>query len=51
MGRRSRQAASDSWDKMVEKAERDLEIKTRRRDRKNEIIRLQNPKITAYLEI
>ena len=35
MGRSSRQAASDiSWDKMVEKAERDLEIKTRRRDRK-----------------
>ena len=35
MGRSSRQAASDiSWDKMAEKAERDLEIKTRRRDRK-----------------
>ena len=32
MGRSSRQAASDiSWDKM---AERDLEIRTRRRDRK-----------------
>ena len=35
MGRSSRQAASDiSWDKMAEKAERDLEIRTRRRDRK-----------------
>ena len=35
MGRSSRQAASDiSWDKMAEKAERYLEIKTRRRDRK-----------------
>ena len=35
MGRSSRQAAIDiSWDKMVEKAERDLEIRTRRRDRK-----------------
>ena len=35
MGRSSRQAASDiSWNKMAEKAERDLEIKTRRRDRK-----------------
>ena len=33
--RSSRQAASDiSWDKMAEKAERDLEIRTRRRDRK-----------------
>ena len=31
----SRQAASDiSWDKMAEKAERGLEIRTRRRDRK-----------------
>ena len=35
MCRTSRQAASDiSWDKMAEKAERDLEIRTRRRDRK-----------------
>ena len=35
MGRSSRQATSDiSWDKMAEKAERDLEIRTRRRDRK-----------------
>ena len=35
MGRSSRQAASDiSWDKTAEKAERDLEIRTRRRDRK-----------------
>ena len=35
MGRSSRQAASDiSWDKMAEKAERDLEIRTRQRDRK-----------------
>ena len=35
VGRSSRQAASDiSWDKMAEKAERDLEIRTRRRDRK-----------------
>ena len=35
MGRSSRQAASDiSWDKMAEKAKRDLEIRTRRRDRK-----------------
>ena len=35
MGRSSRQAASDiSWDKMAEKAKRDLEIKTRQRDRK-----------------
>ena len=35
MGRSSRQATSDiSWDKMVEKAEWDLEIRTRRRDRK-----------------
>ena len=35
MGRSSRQAASDIlWDKMAEKAERDLEIRTRRRDRK-----------------
>ena len=35
MGRSSRQAASDiSWDKMAEKAEWDLEIRTRRRDRK-----------------
>ena len=35
MGQSSRQAASDiSWDKMAEKAERDLEIRTRRRDRK-----------------
>ena len=35
MGRSSRQAASDiSWDKMAEKAERGLEIRTRRRDRK-----------------
>ena len=35
MGRSSRQAASDiSWNKMAEKAERNLEIKTRRRDRK-----------------
>ena len=33
MGQSSRQAASDiSWDKMAEKAERDLEIRTRRRD-------------------
>ena len=32
MGRSSRQAASDiSWDKMAEKAERDLEIRRRRR--------------------
>ena len=35
MGRSSRQAVSDiSWDKMAEKAERDLEIRRRRRDRK-----------------
>ena len=35
MGRSLRQAASDiSWDKMAEKAERNLDIKTRRRDRK-----------------
>ena len=35
MGRSSKQAANDiSWDKMAEKAERDLEIKTRRRDRR-----------------
>ena len=35
MGRSSRQVASNiSWDKMAEKAERDLEIRTRRRDRK-----------------
>ena len=35
MGRSSRQATSDiSWDRMAEKAERDLEIRTRRRDRK-----------------
>ena len=35
VGRSSRQAASDiSWDKMAEKAERDLEIRRRRRDRK-----------------
>ena len=35
MDRSSREAASDiSWDKMAEKAERDLEIRTRRRDRK-----------------
>ena len=35
MGRSSRQAASDiSWDKMAEKAERGLEIRTRGRDRK-----------------
>ena len=35
MGRSSRQAASDiSWDKMAEKAEPGLEIRTRRRDRK-----------------
>ena len=35
MGGSPRQAASDiSWDKMAEKAERDLEIRTRRRDRK-----------------
>ena len=35
MGRSSRQAVSDiSWDKMTEKAERGLEIRTRRRDRK-----------------
>ena len=33
MGRSSRQAASDiSWEKMAEKAERDLEMRTRRRD-------------------
>ena len=33
MGRSSRQAASDiSWDKMAEKAEQDLEIRTRRTD-------------------
>ena len=35
MGRSLRQAASDiSWDKMAKKAERDLEIRTKRRDRK-----------------
>ena len=35
MGRSSRQATSDiSWDKMAEKSERDLVIRTRRRDRK-----------------
>ena len=35
MGRSLKQAASDiSWDKMAEKAEQDLEIRTRRRDRK-----------------
>ena len=35
MGRSSRQAASDiSWDKMAEKAKRDLEKRTRRKDRK-----------------
>ena len=35
MGRSSRQAVSDiSWDKTAEKAERGLEIRTRRRDRK-----------------
>ena len=35
MGRSLRQATSDiSWDKMAEKAERDLEIRTRRKDRK-----------------
>ena len=34
MGRSSRQAASDIWDKMAEKAERGLEIRTRQRDRK-----------------
>ena len=35
VGRSLRQAASDiSWDKMAEKAERDLEIRTRRRGRK-----------------
>ena len=35
MGRSLKQAASDiSWDKMAEKAERDLEIRRRRRDRK-----------------
>ena len=35
MGRSSRQAARDiSWDKMAEKSERDLEIRTKRRDRK-----------------
>ena len=35
MGRSSRQVASDiSWDKMPVKAEWDLEIRTRRRDRK-----------------
>ena len=35
VGRSSRQATSDiSWDKMAEKAERDLEIRTRRRNRK-----------------
>ena len=35
MGRSSRQAASDIlWDKMAEKAERDLEKRTRQRDRK-----------------
>ena len=35
MGWSSRQAASDiSWDKMAQKAERGLEIRTRQRDRK-----------------
>ena len=35
VGRSSRQATSDlSWDKMAEKAERDLEVRTRRGDRK-----------------
>ena len=35
VGRSSRQATSDIlWHKMAEKAERDLEIRTRRRDRK-----------------
>ena len=35
MGRSSRQPASAiSWDKMAEKAERDLEKRTSRRDRK-----------------
>ena len=35
VSRSSRQATTDiSWDKMVEKAERDLEMRTRRRDRK-----------------
>ena len=35
MGWSSRQAANDiSWDKMAEKAERGLEIRTRQRDRK-----------------
>ena len=35
MGRSSRPAVSDiSWDKMAEKAERGLEMRTRRRDRK-----------------
>ena len=39
MGRSSRQAASDiSWDKMAEKAERGLEIRTRRRDRKRVMV-------------
>ena len=35
MGWSSRQAASDiSWDKMAQKAERGMEIRTRQRDRK-----------------
>ena len=39
MGRSSRQAASDiSWDKMPEKGERGLEIRTRRRDRKRKAV-------------
>ena len=38
MGRSSRQAASDiSCDKMAEKAERDLEIRRRRRDGKRKV--------------
>ena len=37
MGRSSKQAASDiSWDIMAEKAERDLEMRTRQRNRKGE---------------
>ena len=44
MGRSSRQAASDiSWDKMAEKAERGLEIKTRRRDRKRKAETIRVP--------
>ena len=46
MGRSSRQAASDiSWDKMAEKAERDLEIRTRRRI---ERIKLGQERVTVW---